>query len=483
MITLNDVELYLQDFSDIWFTNCDARYRPLKGARATGKTYNFVGLEAIFKILSDERRNIMMVRQHDKDNSNSNFTIIKSIVNKLGIKHLFKFTKSPLQIERKDTGQVILFAGMNDVENITSTSVVTGYWTDIYFEEASQLESYEDFRVVDGSLRLPNTPDTDGLFCQITFCFNAWDVGHWLYDIFFKGNLEDDIQELENNRYQFKYIPDFNLGNGYGLALHISSYRCNTYRRPEKDESMQILKEKAYDIYKVEGLGCWGHIGDATYPYFNDKLIISHAEAMRYNYTRYHIGIDIGGTNGESKVLKENFRSAMTMELTGLTTDSRTLVSLNEFFYSNEGKTIHKDGPEIAEDMIKCICDWIKLYGEHPQLMKGTIICYVESADPGDFQGLLRVKAQQYGIMNIRFVNSTKNKIQSRVDFDNLLQAFGEHLFTDQCRNLIREIRSAKKDEEGHCRGDENDHAINGSEYSWIPMLPYIKRYKDFKEH
>lgn len=479
MITLSDIDLYLPDFADIWFTNCDARYRGLKGARATGKTYTFIGLEAIFKILSDPRRNIMMVRQHDKDNSTSNFTIIKNIVNKLGIKHLFKFTKSPLQIERIDTGQVILFSGMNDVENITSTSVVTGYWTDIYFEEASQLESYEDFRVVDGSLRLPNDEDAEGLVCQITFLFNAWDIGHWLYDVFFKGNLEDNVEELEHNRYQFKYIPDFNLGNGYGLALHISSFRCNIYRRPEKDESMMILKDKAYDIYKVEGLGCWGHIGDATYPYFNDKLIIPHSQAMNFQYSRFYVGIDIGGTNGESKVLKENYRSAMTMELTGLTVDNSTLVSINEYFYTNEGKVVHKDGPEIADDMIQKLIEWQRMY---LFMRNNTVVVYVESADPGDFQGLLRVKAQQHGLFNVKFVNSTKNKIQSRVDFDNLLMAFGEHLFTESCYNLIREIKSSKKDEEGHCRADGNDHALNGSEYSWIPMLPYIKRYKEFKE-
>ena len=126
MITLNDEELFLSDFADIWFTNCDCRYKALKGARETGKTYNFVALEVIFKILSDKRRNIMLIRQHDKDNANSNYTIIKSVCNRLGIAHLFKFTKSPLQIERKDTGQVILFSGMNDVENITSTFQVTG---------------------------------------------------------------------------------------------------------------------------------------------------------------------------------------------------------------------------------------------------------------------------------------------------------------------------------------------------------------------
>ena len=169
----------------------------------------------------------------------------------------------------------------------------------------------------------------------------------------------------------------------------------------------------------------------------------------------------------------------MTMELTGLTADNSTLVSINEYFYTNEGKSVHKDGPEIADDMIQTLIKWRNLY----YFMRNqVIICYVESADPGDFQGLLRVKAQQRGLINVKFVNSTKNKIQSRVDFDNLLMAFGEHLYTDQCPNLIREVKASKKDEEGHCRMDGNDHALNGSEYSWIPMLPWIKRYKEVKE-
>lgn len=479
MITLHDVELVLPDFMPVWFTNCRLRYKALKGARETGKSYNFVGLEPLFKLLTDNRRNVMMIRQNDKDNSTSTYIQLKHQARRLGIYHLFKFTKSPLRIERRATGQVVLFAGMNDVENITSTAVETGYWTDVYFEEASQLDSYEDFRVVDGSIRLPNTKDADGLFCQITFCFNAWDVGHWLNDLFFKNRLEDDIYQLENNRYQFLEDKNFNIGHGFGLALHTSSYKCNIYRRKEKDESMEILKKKAYEIYCTEGLGCWGHIGEATYPYFNDKLIIQHDKVLDWKFSRVAIGIDIGGTNRESRVRKDNYRSAMTMALTGLTLDNSTLVSINEFFYTNEGQIKHKEGPEIAEDMIKELLIWRNLYYF---LQNQIIIVYVESADPGDFQGLLRVKAQQFGLNNVRFINSTKNKIQSRVDFDNLLMAFGEHLITDRCQNLIREIKVAKKDSHGHCRADSNDHAINSSEYSWIPMLPYIKRYKEFKE-
>ena len=207
-------ELVLPDFQPMWFSNTEnIRYRVFKGGRETGKSYNFIGLEPVFKILDDPRRNIMMIRQNEKDNGQSTFVQIKNAIYKLGLDKYFRFMTCPYKIIRKSTRQVILFGGMNDVQNITSTTVETGYWTDIYFEEASQLKSFEDFLIVDGSLRIPS--EAEGLWCQITLCMNAWDVGHWTYETFFKGYLEDDIPYLERNRYQMKIIPDFNLGLGF----------------------------------------------------------------------------------------------------------------------------------------------------------------------------------------------------------------------------------------------------------------------------
>ena len=55
-------------------------------------------------------------------------------------------------------------------------------------------------------------------------------------------------------------------------------------------------------------------------------------------------------------------------------------------------------------------------------------------------------KAKEHNLYNARFIASTKNKIQSSVDFENLLMAFGEFTPTDQCPNLIREIKNAKKE-------------------------------------
>lgn len=482
MTTLNDLDLILEKFYPIWFTQCDARYRCLKGARATGKSYNFIGVEPVFKLLVDKRRNVMMVRQNYKDNAQSNFTLLKSLIYKLHIENLFKFTTSPHQIKRKDTGQVILFGGMNDVENLTSTSVESGYWTDIYFEEASQLKSYDDFRVVDGSLRIPNYEND--LKAQITFCFNAWDVGHWLYDVFFKGNLEDNIEELEDKGYQYWCDDNFNIGaDGNGLALHISSYKCNPYLSEAKIEGMKMLKDKAYDIYLVEGLGCWGNTADKTYTHWNDDLIISEQVINQFKFDAITVGIDTGLSNGEGKIKysEDNaprLGSAMTMQLQGEIDDWNKVIAIDEYFDSNIGRSVveKKTEPQYIHELCQKLVEWCDMY----QLWDDTIMCYVDCADTG-FRDNMEAVAMDYGLVNCKFIGSTKHRILTRVSFENLMMAYSDMLFSSRCKNLVREIRNARKSKEGKCREDFDDHAINAWEYAWAPIAPRVRRWKTFK--
>lgn len=482
MIEFNDEELYLPDFSDIWFTNCDDRYRALKGARSTGKTYNFIGLEAFFKIFSDPRRNILMVRQNDKDNAQSNYTILKNIARKYGISHLFKFTVSPHKITYKPTGQVILFGGMNDVENITGTSVETGYWTDIYFEEASQLKSYGEFRVVDGSIRVPNYEED--LKVQITFLFNAWDVGHWLYEIFFKDRLEDDVQELENNRFQYFRDPDFNIGFGDGLSLHISSYKCNPYLSEGQKKGALQLREKAWDIYLVECLGCWGQLSDKTYEHWDDALIFPEFKAAGTLYQMYSVGIDFGMSNGEGRIkyTEENSKrlgSANTMQLLGVTDNWGRIESIEEYFDSNEGRseTERKSSVQIQREMVATLARWMDQYR-----IPAPLVCYVDCADSGGFIDGLALEASRIGLYQVRFMPSSKIPILTRVYFENTLMALGAYGVSKRCPNLIREIKNARKAPDGKPRQDYDDHAINAFEYGWIPLRKRLVRWKSFKD-
>ena len=480
-IDVND--LILDDFKDMWFTNTeDIRYRLFKGGRETGKSFNFIGIEPILKLLDDDRRNIMMIRQNDKDNVQSTYIQLKYAANYMGISHLFKFTKSPYKITRKATGQVILFGGMNDVQNITSTAVESGYWTDIYFEEASQLKSFDDFLTIDGSLRIPE--GADNLWCQLTFCMNAWDVGHWTYDVFFKDYLEDNQQELENNRYQFAVFPDFNLGFGFGLALHISSFRCNTFRNWQKDRSMEIMKEKMFDYYKVAGLGMWGALADRTYSHWDDSLLIQEHRCIDKVYNTFSVGIDFGMSNGEGKIkyTEDNAKrlgSANTMQLVGVATNWQDLVSIDEYFDSNDGRddAHKKSSVTIQQEMVQTLIMW-----RHKYNIPGILSCYVDCADSGGFIDGLVMEAERQGEYNVRFIPSSKIPILSRVYFENIIMAYGSYRVSVNCKNLLREIKNARKAKDGRVREDFDDHAINAFEYAWIPLRKRLTRWRSFKD-
>ena len=403
----------------------------------------------------------------------------------MGLKDYFSFKDSEMVITYKPTGQVILFKGFDNPEKLQSIEVVYGYLTDVYVEEAFEIDDYEAWRVFDGSIRgqLP-----EGLFHQITFCFNAWNIDHWIYEKLFKGRLEDDLQYLLEHKYQDYKNEDEIIEGGYGkgVYLHTSTYKINEFRDKDTyDLVMEELRKRAPEIYKVEGLGMWGNATESTYPEFTDDLVRPRAEINKMQYSCYAIGIDTGLSNGEGKIKHGKdvrIRSATTMQMVGITSDFGKLCCINEFFYSNENELVKKTEPQLMEDIIDTLIKWKELYNNHPTLMKGIIPVYVDCADIGFRQGL-EMMAKKKGLFNVTFMASTKIRIQTRVDFIRLIMAWGEFLVSEACANLIREIKNSRKGEKGEVREDFDDHAINSNEYAWQPLIKRLRRWKDFKEH
>jgi hypothetical protein len=60
--------------------------------------------------------------------------------------------------------------------------------------------------------------------------------------------------------------------------------------------------------------------------------------------------------------------------------------------------------------------------------------------------------------------------------------AYSSLKVSENCYNLIREIKNARKSKEGKIREDYDDHAINAFEYAWIPMRKRLVRWKTFKD-
>lgn len=496
-------KLFGRGYNNGLFFNFKGRYRFYVGSRSSKKSQNMLGYEIILKLLSDDRRNIIVCRQNDIDNRTSTFPNIVSCIEDLGLTDKFKTTTQPLEITYKPTGQKIVFKGMNNPTSITSTKFAHGYLTDIYLEELYEIQNYSDFLQLDGSMRVDKKTAKE-IGIQITGVMNPWSPDHWVFTEFFKGRLEPTEEYMETHMWDDYCDPNFIGPFGKGLYLHQSNYKINEFRDESWDLAAQEMKKRSPELYKPNFLGLFGATTGLCYPEFKENCLISANDILaRNDIIAFAIGIDTGLSNGEGKKVNIKkgedaslrIRSATTMALIGITKGYDKIIVCDEYFHSNNRgdnntNTDNQDDlshPELLNQLIVYITDWIKKYSSVPKgnlLMKGVINCYVDNADIATRQGL-QMKAREYGLYNINFIPSTKRAIQTRVDFTRLLMAYSCYLVNkDWCPNLIRELKTARKGEKGEARAPGNDHLLDACDYANSPFYNSITMWKTkFKEH
>lgn len=211
------------------------RYRVVKGSRGSKKSTT-AGLNMVYRIMKQPLRNGLVVRRTFATHKDSTFAVLKWATQRLGVYHLWKFTTSPLEAIYISTGQRILFRGFDDVLKLTSITVPHGYLTDVWVEEAYQIEDESDFDTLNESIRgeLP-----EGYFHQFTITFNPWVQSHWLKKRFFDE-------------------PNDNV-----LAM-TTTYKCNEWLGDESRKEYEDLQYTNPERHKVVALGEWG-IPGGTY--------------------------------------------------------------------------------------------------------------------------------------------------------------------------------------------------------------------------
>ena len=501
-----------KSFGNFWFTNTrNIRYRLLKGSRNCKKSYN-CSYEAVFKILSDPQKNVLFVRAQDVDNRDSTYASVCKAIYDLGLEDSFTMAVSPLRIVYKPTKQTILFRGMSNPTSLNSLTFATGFLTDVYIEEAYEIDSYDAFVKLDQSVRAGKGYDENGNLVnldipqQITMMFNAWSDQTWLYTEFFKNRLEDDPEYLETHKYMDYKDENFVGPGGTGIYLAIMSYKCNEFRNQDQvDVSAKEMKEKNIDYYRTLFLGCWGSATSMTYPEFSKANIISEDKIRDdYIFVDFAIGIDTGLSTGEGKKIsvKKNedvavrVRAATTMILGGITPNYEKFIAIDEYFHSNDvaynsTNTDNRDDLNIdqqASALMNKIIEWINKYGNGRNkrgdiLMKGRVNVFIDSADTG-FRDVMEMKAREFGVFNVGFYPSTKKPIQGRVDFERIMLSYQSLLISEKCPNLIREFKNSRRGKKGEARENLDDHCLNGLEYSNAPFRDQFVLWKtNFKEH
>lgn len=267
------------------FWNFKGRYRVIKGGRGSKKSttasfwfpYNMMKYWHTYGL----KPCTLVIRRYYNTHRDSTFAQLRWAINRLGVSHLWKATKSPLELVYIPSGQKIMFRGLDDPQSITSITVEDGYLCWVWWEEAFQITNEDDFDKVDMSIR-GEVPEP--LFKQHTFTFNPWSEKIWLKKRFFDKVGTDDLSK-----------------DGDILA-QTKTYHCNEFLGEDDIRIFEKMKEENPRRYSIEGLGEWGIAEGLVFE--NWQELDFDAEYMKCQldrndspkYRQLH-GIDFGYTN------------------------------------------------------------------------------------------------------------------------------------------------------------------------------------------
>ena len=117
-------------------------YRVVKGSRGSKKSKT-TALNYVTRILKYPWANLLVIRRYSNTNKQSTYTDFKWAANQLKVAHKFKFNESLPEITVKETGQKILFRGLDDELKITSITVDVGILCWAWFNISDQVKPLE----------------------------------------------------------------------------------------------------------------------------------------------------------------------------------------------------------------------------------------------------------------------------------------------------------------------------------------------------
>ncbi len=258
-------------YNDFW--KFKGRYRVVKGSRASKKSKTAaLWFASWLNKKGYENANLIVFRKTFRTIKDSCFTDLKWALDRLGLIDDWNITLSPLEMTRKETGQKILFRGLDDTLKVTSITVEKGVLCWAWLEEAYEVMNEDDFNVLDESIR-GECPAP--LFKQWTITFNPWNEHHFLKKRFFDAPPDPDILALTTN------------------------YMCNEWLDAADIKVFEDMKKRNPRRYAVAGLGGWGIVDGLVYENWKEEAFDIEDIRSRPGIISA-FGLDFGYTNDPS---------------------------------------------------------------------------------------------------------------------------------------------------------------------------------------
>ena len=227
-----NIKISKKVFNDIYIPYLDNRDRYLVfyGGGSSGKSY-FIAQMHIYRLLHPKRYNLLVVRQTGDTNRRSTFPLLKQVISNWNLTEHFKINESDMRIVCKLTGNEVAFAGLDDVEKIKSITFTNGELTEIWCEEATEMQE-ADINQLKVRLRGGKSKK------QMVLSFNPINIQHWIK----------------------KHFIDSGLG-----TVCFSTYKDNKFLTDDDRKALEDLKYTDEYTYEVYCLGKWGILGKTVF--------------------------------------------------------------------------------------------------------------------------------------------------------------------------------------------------------------------------
>jgi len=176
------------------------------------------------------------------------------VINEWELENLFQVNKSDMLITCEN-GYQIIFAGLDDVEKLKSLTPSRGEITDVWVEEATEIEK--------NSLKQLYKRQRGGsekTSKRITLSFNPILQTHWLYKDYFASLGWADEQTEYNNG---------------ALSILKTTYKDNKFLTSDDIKDLENETDPYY--YSVYTLGNWGILGNVIFTNFRIEDLSSNA--------------------------------------------------------------------------------------------------------------------------------------------------------------------------------------------------------------
>lgn len=264
---------YHQLLDDKEFFDIDFLY----GGRDSGKSQH-IAQELVVDCLRSDYFKCLLIRKVLNTVRDSQYNLVKSIIQQWNLTHLFSFNDTRLEIVCRINGNGFYGRGLDDVGRIKSFNNPSHCWV----EEGNQITN-EDFVVVLTSLRANQRVKT-------WFSFNPeCDVNYtdfWLWQEWFS----------HTEKLSWTWTKSIDTDDGpvefKARATH-TTYKDNPYCKPQRKalyESYKNSKNNQY-WYQTYTLGLWGYkrTGDVFWTGFDEGV---HVKAAELEQSTIHISAD-----------------------------------------------------------------------------------------------------------------------------------------------------------------------------------------------